>query len=384
MSTLYKIAFSAMLGVFLLAACEKAEELPFYEAGSAPVLSASATAIAPAPADSNKVVLNLNWSSPNYATDTANYKFVVEVAPAGTNFAAPLSKTIAGARTVSYLAKELNTALLDKFGYLINQTVNLEARVISSYSNNNERQISNVVPMKATTYKVPPKVPLPVTGELFLVGDASQGGWNNPVPTPSQQFTRIDETTFGGVFKLNGGKEYLILPKNGDWGNKFSVANKGAAGINAGGAFGFNLSDNFPAPATDGDYKIILDFQLGTFTVTPFDQQHGLIAELYLVGGASPGGWNNPVPVPSQQFTRVNATQFTLGPIALKAGEKYLLLPENGSWAKKFGALDPGAPGVGNGGTLKPEGGDIPAPAESGNYTITVDFINNSFKVTKQ
>jgi hypothetical protein len=230
---------------------------------------------------------------------------------------------------------------------------------------------------------VPPKVVPPTTGKLFIVGSATAGDWSNPVPVPTQELTKIDSTTYGGIFELIGGKEYLILPLNGNWDNKFSVANKSLPGLSSGGDFGFNQSDNFPGPATSGLYKIILDFQSGKFTVTPFTQQHGLPDSLYIVGDATPGEWNNPVPVPSQRFNRINSTRWELPSIALTAGKKYLFLPENGNWGMKFGASDSGAPGIKAGGIFKPEGQDIPAPDVNGNYKISFDLINNTFAVTK-
>ncbi len=216
---------------------------------------------------------------------------------------------------------------------------------------------------------------------MFIVGDATQGGWNNPVPMPSQELTRIDETTFGGIFQLNGGKQYLLLPVNGSWDNKFAVSNNSTPGLSEGGAFGFNLNDNFPGPATSGLYKMIFDFQTGRFTVTPFTQQHGLPTQLFIVGDATPGGWDNPVPVPTQRFTRVNATIFEIT-IPLTAGRKYLLLPENGSWDRKFGN-DGSAGNTKLAGTFRPEGADFSSPDVSGTYKITVDFLTNTYKLVR-
>ncbi len=105
---------------------------------------------------------------------------------------------------------------------------------------------------------------------LFLVGSATQRGWNNPVPVPSQKFARLDETTWAGVFQFNGGSEYLVLPVNGSWDHKYAVADKSAAGLSEGGEFGYDFNDNFPGPATSGLYVITLNFQLGMFTVTPY------------------------------------------------------------------------------------------------------------------
>src|SRR5690606_28342251 len=126
----------------------------------------------------------------------------------------------------------------------------IEVRVISSYANNNERLVSNVIPIKMTPYKVPPRVELPASGKLFLIGGATEGGWTNPVPPPAQEFSRLDETTFAGVFNLKGGEEYLVILENGSWA-KYSVANKTVAGLAEGGDFGAELNDNFPGPAED-------------------------------------------------------------------------------------------------------------------------------------
>jgi len=370
---------AAML--MLAAACEKVPDLPFYGNGTEPVLTASATTVAAVPADSNKVALSLGWTSPNYATDSAKYKYIVQIDSAGRNFSKAVTRELSGTRSISMTAKELNTIMLD-YGFEFNKAYDLDMRVISSYANNNERRLSNTVKVRATPYKIPPKVTLPTEGKLFIVGDATVGGWNNPVPTPSQELNRIDETTYGGIFNLSGGKQYLILPKNGDWGNKYSVASNMLPGLAQGGTFGYNLPDNFPGPASSGLYKILLDFQAGKFTVTPFSQQHGLPSDLFIVGDATPGGWNNPVPVPTQKFTRLNSTKFEIT-LALTAGKNYLFLPENGNWGMKYGAVDNQAPGVKNGGTLKPEGQDFPSPDVSGNYKITVDFMSNTYTLVK-
>lgn len=363
----------------LLSACNKVADLPHYGNGSAPVLTASATTIAPLPADSNNIALTLSWTSPKYATDSANYKYTIEIDTTGRNFTKAFSKVVTGSRSASFTAKELNTMLLG-YGYAFNVPVDMDVRVTSSYGNNNERLSSNVIKIKMTPYKVPPKVALPTSGKLFIVGDATAGGWNNPVPVPSQELARLDETTWGGVFQLTGGKEYLLLPVNGDWTHKFSVANKSLAGLSGGGNFGFDLADNFPGPAASGLYKIIVDFQAGKFTVTPYSGS--LPTNLYIVGDATAGGWNNPVPTPSQQFTRVNSSVFEIT-VPLTGGKEYLLLPVNGDWGHKFSVANKSLAGLSAGGTFGYDLPDnFPAPATSGNYKITVNFVTNKFTVT--
>ena len=375
--------FFLLAGVtIVLMACDKKESLPYYTNGSAPTLSASTTTIAPAPADSDKVALTLTWSNPKYATDSANYKYTIEIDSTGKNFANAATKVVNGQRSATFTAKELNNILLSK-GYAFNVPVTMDVRLTSSYANNNERLSSNTIKIQMTPYKVPPKVALPSSERLFIVGSATQGGWNNPVPTPAQEFTRINETTYGGIFQLNGGQEYLLLPVNGDWSHKYSVKDNTVAGLNQGGDFGADLPQNIPGPTASGLYKIIVDFQTGKFTVTPFTQDHGLPSNLYIVGDATPGGWNNPVPTPDQQFNRLTSTVFELPSIALSANKQYLLLPNNGDWSQKFGSPDNSKPNITLNGPFVPEGQNIPGPTTDGNYKVTVDFLSDTYTLTK-
>lgn len=366
-------------------ACEKVAELPFYENGTVPVLSSSTSTVAPLPGDSNKYVLAFTWTNPNYATDSLKNRYIIQIDSAGRNFSKATSREVIGEKSLSILGKDLNAMLLS-YGFEFGKTYSMEARLISSYGNNNDRQISTTVPIKMTPYKVPPKVVLPTSGKLFIVGDATQGSWGNPVPVPTQEFTRIDETTFGGIFQLNGGGSYLILPVNGSWDAKYAVADGSVPGLNQGGDFGFNVSNshnsNIPGPATDGLYKIILDFQKGKFTVTPFTQQHGLPSQLVIVGDGSPQDWNNSTTNP-YKFTRLNSTKWEQT-VNLTAGKDYLLIPEPGNWGKKYGVEDNSIEAAKTAGFAKPEGANFKTPNTTGSYKIVVDFINNAYTVTKQ
>jgi hypothetical protein len=391
MKLINKMLAIGMAAVLGLAACEKTPELPMHQNGKTPDLAASASSVAPLPSDSNKNVLAFTWNNPYYATDSNRNRYIIQIDSAGRNFSKATNKEVIGIRNLSILGKELNAMLLG-YGFEFGKTYNMEARLISSYGNNNDRLITAPVAIKMTPYKVPPKVVLPTTGKLFIIGSATaitnptNGGWNNPVPTPVQEFTRIDETTFGGIFNLEGGGEYLILPLNGSWDAKYAVADGSLPGLNLGGDFGFNVNNshnsNFPGPAAAGWYKIILDFQKGKFTVTPFTQQHGLPSQLVIVGDGSPQGWDNSVGNP-YKFTRLNATKWEQI-VNLTSGKDYLILPEPGNWGKKYGVEDNSIEAAKTAGFVKPEGANFKTPSPSGSYKIVVDFINNAYTVTKQ
>ena len=374
-------------------ACEKAEKLPFYGEGVVTVLSSPTTTVAPLPSDSNAVKLILNWTDPKYAQDPKLYKFVIEIDSASKNFTRAYTRTVIGKLTDSIIAKDLNGVML-AWGFEFNKAYDLDVRVTASYGNNNELKYSNILKIKATPYKIPPKVVLPYDSKLWIVGSATQGDWSNPINPSSnaipQSFSRIDETTFGGVFNLKANGEYLILPENqGAWSNKYSIANKGLTGVENGGDFGYNLPDNFKGPASAGLYKITLDFQKGKFKVEPFTQQYGTPANMWIVGNAfsTIPDWTNPNggPMPAgSAFTRRNSTEYDLT-VAMKGGGEYLILPNgNGNWGK-YAIANKTLAGAAAGGTFAPEASDnFPGPATSGNYKVSVNLFNNLYTVVKQ
>ena len=122
------------------------------------------------------------------------------------------------------------------------------------------------------------------------------------------------------------------------------------------------------------------------FTVTPYaippKVDPPASGKLFLVGGATPGGWSNPVPEPAQEFTKVSATLYVIT-VALTANESYLFLPVNGSWSAKYGFNGSNNNNNVNGDDFKAEGGDVKAPGASGTYKIEVDFQRGKFTVTK-
>jgi starch-binding outer membrane protein SusE/F len=378
-----KILFAACLLFTAFMACKK-ETNTFYANGATPVLKSSVKTVAPAPSDSLSKVLSFTWTNPKYATDSSTEKYTLQIDSSGRNFSKAVSFVVNGALTDTFTAKQINTVALG-FGFSYNVAYNVDVRLISSYSNNNEQLVSNTITLSVTPYVIPPKVAPPASNKLFLVGSASAGGWSNPVPVPTQQFARIDSVDYAGVFNLSGGNQYLLLPVNGDWSNKYAITDGTVPAT--GGHFGYNggnsaFNTNFNGPATSGLYEIFVNFQAGTFTVTPYTQF--LPDSLFIVGGATNGGWGNPVPVPSQAFTRINSTQFTVT-LPLSAAGQYLFLPVNGSWSNKFAVANGNVPASGGAFGYNGNNGayntNFNGPGNAGTYTITADFLNYQFNV---
>lgn len=148
-------------------ACQKEGDLPLYKTGNGVVLSSSSPSVTALIADSSKTALTLNWTWPNYATDSANQKFVVQIDSAGKNFAKPVTRVLKGVLSTSFTAKELN-AIVFGFGGISNPYT-LEMRIISSYANNNEQYKSNSVTVSVTPYIIPITLSILPAGPLTLV-----------------------------------------------------------------------------------------------------------------------------------------------------------------------------------------------------------------------
>jgi len=149
------ILYTCLFAVLAFVACDKVDDLPFYGNGNAVVLSANPTSVTPTAADSTKEIVQFNWTTPKYEQDTSLYKYVLEVDSTGRNFsAATTTKILTKDLHTAITGRQLNTILLN-YGYALGVPVVLDARVISSYGNNNEAYASNVVKISVTPYADP-------------------------------------------------------------------------------------------------------------------------------------------------------------------------------------------------------------------------------------
>lgn len=157
-----------------------------------------------------------------------------------------------------------------------------------------------------------------------------------------------------------------MLPVDGDWSNKYSVDDNTVAGLNKGGNFGYDLSSNFPGPDVTGFYKISVDFQHGTFLVTPVN----LFSQLFVPGDYQ--GWS-PQTAPSLASPNNDNTY-----------EGYVNVPSGGSYQFKITSeadWNGTTYGDGGSGTLSTSGGNLVFPG-AGYYKINADLNANTYSLT--
>lgn len=258
--------------LLLLASCTKEVNKVFLESSSPVTLSSSATVINLSFANAQKEVVRLSWNNPDYTFTTGvssqDVTYRVELDTTGANFTNPNKKVFSISKDLSLSLTDsaLNDAMLNQLELKKDMPHNIELRVIASLVNNAAPIVSNVIKFtNVVPYAIPPKVAVPASGKLFMIGSATPGGWDNPVPA-DHELTRIDDNIFEITINLTGGGSYLLLPVNGSWDDKYGFTGGNNENNPDGDDFKRGGGDLL-APAASGRYKVTLDFQRGKFTV---------------------------------------------------------------------------------------------------------------------
>jgi starch-binding outer membrane protein SusE/F len=273
MKNIFNYICFAFFTIGFLTGCEKDETKAEFLGGTAPVLTSSTDEVDMNFANENNIGLSLHWTNPDYnfnsGRSSQSVTYIVEIDTAGANFKTPTRKqlSLTGDLGVNILVKELNDYLLNQMQLTPNTTYNLEIRVVASLDSKYSVLTSNVVSLIARPYSIPPKVSPPATGDLWMLGDATFAGWNNPIAAPydnSQKFTKVSETVYEIVTEMPGAGGYKLIQENGVWATQYHML---AGGTWEGGDFEMKDAEpQFPGPPTPGTYKITIDFQRGKFS----------------------------------------------------------------------------------------------------------------------
>ena len=219
--------------------------------------------------------LNLAWNNPNFnLTDgpsSQNVSYAIQVDTVGDNFKNPATVTVVLANLAyQVLETDLNKALTKVLNLGNDTTYNIQIRLAASIGGSQATQCySNVITYPITTY-LDVAVPIPVTGQLFLIGSCTVGGWNQPVPVPTQQFTQVSATEYTITAQLTASGAFDFIPVNGSWSTKYCSASAAADQNAAGGPFEFVSSggNDFLGPAIQATYTIDVNFLTGKYTLT--------------------------------------------------------------------------------------------------------------------
>lgn len=276
MKNIIKNMFLFAMLTMLAWSCSKDEKKIYYEGGTAPVLEATATDLVLTDATKTEEAVTFSWTNPNYMFTTGvssqNVYYILEIDTVGANFSSPNKQSVAITSNLdqTFTVGEINTILANGLLLKTGMLHNIEVRVKSTLVNNSAALYSNVLQMTAIPFMPPPKVAIPIEGTLWLVGNATAGGWNNPLLSPydvTQKFTQDPNvnTLYTLTVDFIGGGGYKLVQKMGVWGTQYHALD---GGVVSGGDFEMKDSDpQFPGPAEAGTYKVTVDFQLGKYYV---------------------------------------------------------------------------------------------------------------------
>ena len=255
--------------IFFFSSCEKAEPLKIFEPSVKPLLTITPTGETASFEDSLVSVLIASWTNPQFAQDKSLYKFILEIDSTGKNFSNSQTIIIEKPQFIndrfSYTiaGNELNNVLY-ALGLKPNQKYEVDFRLIASYGNNNERQLTETTTLELTPYPFP-KVPIPTQGNLWITGDAvASGRWTNR-PPDTQKFKRVSATIYELVIEMNDFGNYKLIQNQGDWETQY----RWLEGNWESGLFELKNEDpGFVSPPEKGMYKLTFNFLTGTYSLT--------------------------------------------------------------------------------------------------------------------
>jgi starch-binding outer membrane protein SusE/F len=355
----------------LVTGCEKPSALPTYKLGNPVLLTTSTNTVAPKPADSTKTVLTLNWTFPNYATDSANMKYIVEIDTTGRNFAKETTRTMSKSLSTGYTGRDLNTILLN-YGYAVNKAVKLDMRVTSSYANNNEQYRSNVVQVVVTPYGDTSKL---VTENTTVTGSLATASQHSNTFTWTPAFPGYSGTVTYSLLYDSAGKNFVspqeIVIGPSIYSKSMTQADMNTTAINSGipmdGKTG-KVEYKIKAHTSSGDgFSNVVNVTITTYIP---------ILRFYMPGSyqAATGNGNDWDPGTAPELIRdlrtavFNSLYYTY--IYLPAGAEFKFT-QGRDWAVNYG---------GTGGTLSLSGANV-SVSTAGVYRVTIDVKNLKYSI---
>ncbi len=243
------------------------------------------------------------------------------------------------------------------------------------------------IPVPVIFYATDPIQPFE---NLYLVGDATPVGWNIESPEKMVQ-NETNPYIWEWKGELNAG-EFKISTFTGDWCDgvwiNASQPNQSLSATDYIKTFGCDGPDNkWLVNSTDaGDYEITVDVENETINITPIDKPD--YENLFLVGDATPVGWNIKSPFPMSRH-ETNPYLFTWEGVLVPGEFKFSTF--TGDWCdgEWINASQPNQ-SLSATDYIITNGCDGPdykwrvSAGEVGKYTISIDLKNRSIGIAPE
>ncbi len=272
-------------------------------------------------ANAYNTAITFNWTAGSNHQTSSSISYILEIDKKGNNFQTAIKKELGPqVYNLSYTEGILNDSLLNRWKFSPGTVGQLEAKVIGVIGDTSVApDTSQIISITVTPYR-------PVSNTLYIIGDATPTGWDN-----SKSLALTPDQTTPGLFHfqgtLNSGQFKFItalgsfLPSYNEGADNFHLILRTLDG----------QPDNKFTINTTAVYLISVNIIADTINVQQLAQSP--YSALWVVGDATPNGWNidNPNPMfpdPSNSFVfKFNAV--------LNAGE-FKIPTATGNWGCAF------------------------------------------------
>jgi len=324
-----KLLLFITVGV-LITSCDN-RELVTLDANANSLLTLSETNLILGQFDEGTNVLTAIWTQPDLGFDAeVSYKLLIDLVSG--DFANPKVIVLDNSFEKVFTKNELNSKLLG-LDADPNTATEFSFKIETKIGKYNKKY-SEPVNIIITPY---PSI-LDLATTWGVVGSATPNGWNGP----DMPFYQTGEANVYAAYVTLASGE-IKFRENNDWGNNYGD-NDNDLSLEPSGA---NI------PVTAGSYKILMNLDNLTYTITPFSWG--------IVGSATPNGWNGPdMPLIYDEYSDTFKAI-----VNLVDGE--IKFRQNNTGDIEYG--DDGANG-----TLENEGANI--TVTTGSYLVTLNFTD--------
>lgn len=227
----------------------------------------------------NAEAVSIFWTSGTNMGTGSSISYILELDVAGNDFTSAMSYNMGKAvYQKSFTHKEINTLLMDFFGFNGGEEVDLDIRITANVA------AEGVEPQMATS-QISFSTYQPVSETLFMIGDAAPNGWSAEAATPLTP-NSSDPTTFIYQGTLSAGELKFIT----ELGHFLPSYNKGED-VNT---LVYRTEDSQPDDKFLIEEAGVYAIELNLVDLTiAFEKLPGPAYDvLYMVGDATPNGWD--------------------------------------------------------------------------------------------
>ncbi len=352
--------------------CKKELDVPHGTVTTAPKLTASADTLVLAQKDSSSTAVTIGWSAAGVKGSAGKVVYILQFDKKGNNFSSPINiKLSADTTKMVYTVRQLNTLLES---YPINTPIAFEVRVVTATSDGAITPIlSNVINLTVTTFADVPY------SKLWLMGDATPGGWGLSTLTPMVQ-SSADPFIFSYTGNLVAGD--FKIATAADYNAPFYRPTTNHPALTATTVMLSTSPDNKWGITDQGQYTITLNLRNNTISIVEINAPKPPYTQLSLIGDATAGGWSLNSMTPMTE-SKIDPFIFTFSGALITGEFKIATAADFNAPFYRPTTNDPAISATG----VQLNAGNPDNKwmiSDAGTYTITLNLHNNTISIVEQ